>query len=127
MDHHDRSGRTGQWCWAAEAADALRTMKHLVDASLACNGTLNGVDPARMLQATHAFRPAARLGMKATSARNLEKDTTPSPAACWSGTMTTCGSLWTRGFRPAKRGRTRITDGQDPAEGLRLPAHPGRG
>jgi transposase len=75
IDHHDRSGRTGQWCWAAQAADALRTMKHLVDASLARDGTLNGVDPARMLQAKHAFRSAARLGMKATAARatNLEK------------------------------------------------------
>lgn len=50
-------------------------MNHLVDASLARDGTLNGVDPARMVQAKHAFRPAARLGMKATAARatNLEK------------------------------------------------------
>jgi hypothetical protein len=46
-----------------------------VDASLARDGTLNGVDPAQMLQANHAFRSPARPGMKATAARatNLEK------------------------------------------------------
>jgi hypothetical protein len=52
-------------------------MKHLVDASLAPDGTLNGVDPARMLQAKHASGRPPASGMKATAARatNLEKGT----------------------------------------------------
>jgi transposase len=29
----------GQWCWAAQAADALREMKRLADAVLATDGT----------------------------------------------------------------------------------------
>lgn len=75
-DHHERSGHTGRWCWAAQATDALRTMKRLVDASLARDGTLNGVDPAKMTAAEHAFRSAARLGIAATAARatNLDKE-----------------------------------------------------
>jgi transposase len=74
-DHHERIGGTG-WCWADQAADALRTMKRLVDRSLAADGTLNGVDGAAMANAKHAFRSAARLGAKATAARSsdLEKD-----------------------------------------------------
>ncbi|WP_149256753.1 IS66 family transposase [Actinomadura sp. K4S16] len=76
LDHHERTGHAGTWCWAAQAADALRTMKRLVDASLARDGTLNGVDETKMTTAKHAFRSAARLGIKATAARadNLEKD-----------------------------------------------------
>jgi transposase len=73
-DHHDTSGGAGAWCWATQAADALRTMKRLVDAALARDGTLDS-DPVKMLQARHAFRSAARLGVTATAARatSLEK------------------------------------------------------
>ena len=75
-DHHERMGGTGAWCWARQAADALRTVKFLVTASLARDGTLGGVDEGKMATAKHAFRSAARLGVKATQARadNLEKD-----------------------------------------------------
>ena len=91
-------------------------MTHLVDASLARDGNLNGVDPARMPQAKPAFRSAARLGMEADAAHatHLEKDATPPPAACWSGTMTTCGSPVTRGFRSTIVPRSRVV-GADPA------------
>lgn len=60
----------------SSAADALRTMKRLVDGALARDGTLADVDTARMARAGHAFRSAARLGVRATAARasNLEKD-----------------------------------------------------
>lgn len=61
---------------AAQAADALRTMKRLVDKALARDGTLDTLDQARITGAKHAFRSAARLGAKATAARrnDLEKE-----------------------------------------------------
>jgi transposase len=76
IDHHAQTGGDDEWCWAAQAADALRTMKHLIDEALARDGTLNSVDTAKMSEAKHDFRSAARLGVKATTARasNLEKD-----------------------------------------------------
>jgi hypothetical protein len=76
LDHHDQTGGQGEWCWAAQAADALRTMKRLVDEALARDGTLHGLDTAAMAEAKHDFRSAARLGIKATAARatNLDKD-----------------------------------------------------
>ena len=75
IDHHHNGGENG-WCWAAQAAGALRTMKHLIDEALARDGTLKGVDTARMAEAKQDFRSAARLGARATAARatNLEKD-----------------------------------------------------
>jgi transposase len=76
IDHHDQTAGAGEWCWAAQAADALRTMKHLVDKALARDGTLDGVDTARMAEAKHDFRSAGRLGVRATAARasSLDKD-----------------------------------------------------
>lgn len=74
LDHHDSSGGTGTWCWAGQAADALLTMKLLVDGALARDGTLNGIDAAKMAKAKHAFRSAAGLGIKATAARATELD-----------------------------------------------------
>jgi transposase len=76
IDHHE-AGRTEiEWCWATQAADALRTMKRLADEALARDGTLKNVDTAKMTDAKHDFRSAARLGARATAARasNLEKD-----------------------------------------------------
>lgn len=76
LDHHLARGGEGAWCWAAQAADALRTMKRLVDKALARDGTLDTLDQARITGAKHAFRSAARLGAKATAARrnDLEKE-----------------------------------------------------
>jgi transposase len=76
LDHHTAAEGQGGWCWAAQAADALRTMKRLVDTALARDGTLNTLDTGKMTGAQHAFRSAARLGTKATAARrnDLEKD-----------------------------------------------------
>jgi transposase len=74
IDHHNSGGGEGEWCWATQSADALRTMKRLVDE--ARDGTLKGVDTAAMTEAKHDFRSAARLGIRATAARasSLEKD-----------------------------------------------------
>jgi transposase len=73
----DQTGPDGdEWCWAGQAADALRTMKHQVDAALAHDGTLNSLDQAKLAAAQHAYRSAAHLGAKQTAGRadNLEKD-----------------------------------------------------
>jgi hypothetical protein len=76
LDHHTATAAESSWCWAAQAADALRTMKRPVDQALARDGTLTGLDTATMASAKHAFRSAARLGAAATAARRnqLEKD-----------------------------------------------------
>jgi transposase len=72
----DQAGQDTGWCWAEQAADALLDMKALVDEALARDGTLNSLDQAKLTAAAHAYRSAARLGVKATTARasNLEKD-----------------------------------------------------
>ena len=69
----------GQWCWAAQTADALREMKQLVDAALAADSTL---DAARLAQARHVFHSAAMIGANATRARStkLMANTTRWPA-----------------------------------------------
>ena len=59
----------GQWCWAAQAADALRQMKDLAGAALAVDGTLNGTGPGRMAAARHEFRSAVLIGQTQTAAR----------------------------------------------------------
>jgi transposase len=76
LDHHNAAGGQGVWCWAEQAAGALRTMKRLVDEALARDGTLNSIDQPQMADAKHIFRSAARLGIKATVARRngLEKE-----------------------------------------------------
>jgi transposase len=76
IDYHAQTGGDDEWCWAAQAAGAVRTMKRLVDEALARDGTLKSVDTAKMGEAKHDFRSAARLGARATTARatNLEKD-----------------------------------------------------
>jgi len=59
----------GQWCWAAQAADALRDMKHLADASLVTDGTLHHVDQAKLAGARHRYHSALLLGRRETAAR----------------------------------------------------------
>jgi transposase len=59
----------GQWCWAAQAADAQRDMKRLVDASLAADGTLSHVDRAKLAAAFHRYHSAVLIGKRETAAR----------------------------------------------------------
>jgi transposase len=59
----------GQWCWAGQAAGALRQMKDLADAALAVDGTLTSIDPGRLAAARHEFRSAAMIGEKQAAAR----------------------------------------------------------
>jgi transposase len=75
LDHHTRTRGQG-WCWAEQAAYALREMKRLVDEALARDGTLTSIDTDRMATAKHTFRSAARLGIAATATRatTLEKE-----------------------------------------------------
>jgi transposase len=59
----------GQWCWAAQAADAQRDMKALVDASLAADGTLDHIDQAKLAAARHRYHSAILIGKQQTAAR----------------------------------------------------------
>jgi transposase len=59
----------GQWCWAAQAADAQRDLKRLTDASLAVDGTLDHIDPGKMAAARREYRSAVLIGERETAAR----------------------------------------------------------
>jgi transposase len=59
----------GQWCWATQAAAALREMKRLADTALATDGTLSSIDTSALAAARHQFRSAALIGGKQTAAR----------------------------------------------------------
>jgi transposase len=59
----------GRWCWAAQAADALRDMKRLADASLAKDGTLGHLDQVKIAQALRRYHCAALIGRRDTAAR----------------------------------------------------------
>ncbi|HVB45792.1 MAG TPA: IS66 family transposase [Streptosporangiaceae bacterium] len=59
----------GQWCWATQAADALRDMKHLADASLAIDGTLGHADQAKISEIRHRYHSALLIGRNQTAAR----------------------------------------------------------
>ena len=63
----------GQWCWAAQAAEALREMKDLTDAALAGgSATLAALDAACLAQARHAFHSAAMIGASDTKTRQTK-------------------------------------------------------
>ncbi len=59
----------GQWCWATQAAGALREMKRLADASLAVDGTLSHIDQAGFSRIRHRYHSALLIGQKRTAAR----------------------------------------------------------
>jgi hypothetical protein len=59
----------GAWCWATQAADALRDMKRLADASLATDGTLAHIDQAKMAGTRHHYHSAVLTGKNQTAAR----------------------------------------------------------
>jgi transposase len=59
----------GQWCWASQAADALRDLKRLADASLAIDGSLDHADQAKMDAARHRYHSALLIGKRETAAR----------------------------------------------------------
>jgi len=59
----------GQWCWAAQAADALRDLKRLADASLATDSTLDHADQARPSESRHRYHSALLIGKNQTAAR----------------------------------------------------------
>jgi transposase len=59
----------GRWCWATQAADALREMKRLAGASLAADGTLDHIDQAELGRARHRYHSAALIGRRQAAAR----------------------------------------------------------
>lgn len=88
----------GEWCWAAQAADALTAMQKLVNEAISQGRDM--ADPAAVNAQIHAYRSAALIGASQTAARStaLMKITTRWPAACSTARMTTCGSPGTSGF-----------------------------
>lgn len=64
----DAAGQ-GVWCWAGQAADALRDMKTLVDEHLAEAGSLAGIDSRRLEGLRHCWRSAVLLGVAQTWGR----------------------------------------------------------
>ena len=58
----------GQWCWAAQAADALTTMQALVSEAIAQGR--DAVDPAALAALMHSYRSAVLLGARQTAARS---------------------------------------------------------
>jgi len=59
----------GQWCWAGQAAGALRQMKRLAGVSIAADGTLDGAGQDKLAAARHQFRSAVLIGENETAAR----------------------------------------------------------
>ena len=59
----------GQWCWATQAADALRDLKRLADASLAIDGTLRHAGPAKMSEIRHRYHSVLLIGKNQAAAR----------------------------------------------------------
>ena len=64
----DAHGEEG-WCWASQAADALRDMKKLVDGHLAGASSLEGTDTHRLGALRHSWRSAVLAGVAQTSGR----------------------------------------------------------
>jgi transposase len=62
------SAPAGQWCWAAQAADALTGMQALVSDAIAQGR--DAVDPAALATQIHSYRSAALLGARQTAARS---------------------------------------------------------
>lgn len=58
----------GQWCWAAQAAEALTTMQMLV--SEAVSQGREAADPAALAAQVHLFRSATLAGASQTAARS---------------------------------------------------------
>jgi transposase len=62
------SAPAGQWCWAAQAADALTGMQVLV--SEAITQGRDAADPAALAALAHRYRSAVLLGARQTAARS---------------------------------------------------------
>ena len=62
------SAPAGQWCWAAQAADALTGMQALASDAIAAGR--DAVDPAALAALMHSYRSAVLLGARQTAARS---------------------------------------------------------
>jgi transposase len=67
----DQTG-DGPWCWAGQAADALREMHRLIAAALATGGTLADIEAPSLETAIYRWRSAALLGAAATAERSTK-------------------------------------------------------
>lgn len=60
-----------QWCWAEQAAQALRTMKHLINAATQ-PGSPDRIDTSRLAQARRFFTSAVLIGEQETRDRSTK-------------------------------------------------------
>jgi hypothetical protein len=58
----------GQWCWAAQAAEALTVMQDLVRQAIGQDR--DAIDPAALAAQVHLYRSAALAGASQTAARS---------------------------------------------------------
>ena len=59
----------GAWCWADQAADALKAMKVLVDEHLAKASSLAEINTHRLEELRHSWCSAVLVGLDQTSGR----------------------------------------------------------
>jgi hypothetical protein len=62
------TARSGEWCWAAQAAEALTAMQMLVSGAITQDQ--DTADPAALAKLTRAHRSAALIGASQTAARS---------------------------------------------------------
>ena len=92
----------GEWCWAAQAAEALTAMQDLVREAISQGHA--AVNPAALARQIRLFRSAALIGASQTAARSgpLMKKHNALARACSTARTTTCDS-------PGTSARRRIT------------------
>jgi transposase len=64
----DTAGPDLDWCWAAQAGDALVAMQHLVTAAIATGA--DAIDPDALNRQVQLFRCAVQIGITSTAARS---------------------------------------------------------
>jgi Transposase IS66 family len=114
----------GQWCWAAQAAEALTRMQQLV--SEAISQGRDAADPAALAAQVRLFRSAALIGAAQTAARSgplMKKAQCAGPPPARPPGRLPAIHARLPGPAGQQRHRTRHPHGQAEAEDIRLPAH----
>jgi transposase len=126
VDHHTAQPPAGAdtpagWCWAQQVIDALLELKAITD-----TGALP--DPGVLAAHRRLIVSAALIGAAAEAARRGDRPPAPRPGPPPPPAPRRVPALRHRpaGAVRQQRRRARHPDGQDQAEGVRVPAHPGR-
>ncbi len=116
----------GQWCWAAQAGEALAAMQRLAANAIAQHR--DAIDPAALAAQIRLYRSAALIGIKETAARSGQLMKKHNALARRLLDRHDDYLRFTRDFRipPDNNIRTRHPHGETPAESLGVPANPDR-